>query len=70
VVLEVAPTSVMQMAAPVPGSAPFVVTHDGVQPEGYVYIGANHGASVWGRVDAVAASMPEGYGESGNVVDM
>jgi len=71
-VLEIAPASVMQMAAPgpVPGSAPFVVTNDGVQPEGYVYIGANHGASVWGRVDAVAASVPEGHGDSGNVVDM
>ena len=71
-VLEVAPTAVMQMAAPgpAPGSAPFVVTNDGIQPEGYVYIGANHGASVWGRVDAVAASVPEGHGDSGNAVDM
>ena len=71
-VIEIAPVSVMQMAAqgPVPGSAPFIVTNDGVQPEGYVYIGANHGASVWGRVDAVAASVPEVHGGSGNVVDM
>ena len=63
---------VMQMAAqgPVPGAAPFIVTNEGVQPEGYIYIGANKGAAVWGRADAVAASMLDEHGESGNGADM
>ena len=71
-VIEIAPVPVMEMAAqgPVPGSAPFIITNEGVQPEGYIYIGANHGAAVWGRADAVAASLPEVQGESGNGVDM
>ena len=62
----------MQMAdqGPVPGSAPFIITNEGVQPESYIYIGANHGASVWGRADAVAASLTEVKDESGNVGDM
>ena len=70
--IEVAPAPVLQMAAQgsVPGSAPFIITNEGAQPEGYVYIGANHGASIWGRVDAVAASLPEVLGESGNGADM
>ena len=71
-VIEIAPVPVMQMAAqgPVPGSAPFIITNEGVQPEGYIYIGANHGAAVWGRADAVAGSLPEVHGESGNGADM
>ena len=71
-VIEIAPAPVLQMAAqgPVPGSAPFIITNEGAQSEGYVYIGANHGVSIWGRVDAVAASLPEVHGESGNGGDM
>ena len=44
-VIEIAPAPVLQMAAqgPVPDSAPF--------------IGANHGASVWGRADAVVSEV-------------
>jgi len=71
-VIEIAPAPVLQMAAqgPVPVSAPFIITNEGAQPEGYVYLGANHGASVWGRADAVAESLPEVHGESGNGADM
>ena len=70
--IEIAPAPVLQMAAQgsVPGSAPFIITNEGAHPEGYVYIGANHGASIWGRVDAEAASLPEVLGESGNGADM
>ena len=71
-VMDGVPAPVMQMAAqgPVPGAAPFIVTNEGVQPEGYIYIGANQGAAVWGRADAVAASMLDEHGESGNGADM
>jgi hypothetical protein len=56
---------VMQMAAPLPGPAPLVI--GGVQPEGYIYVGMNHGMSVWGHADVVAASVTELNGEPGNV---
>ena len=71
-IIDGVPAPVMQMAAqgPVPGPAPFIFANEGVQPEGYIYIGANHGAAVWGRADAVAASLPEVHGESGNGADM
>ena len=56
-----------QMAPPgsVPGSAPFIITNEGAQPAGYIYLGANHGASIWGRADAVDASLPAGRGDTG-----
>ena len=58
---------VMQIAAavPLPGQAPLVI--GGVQPEGYIYVGMNHGMSVWGHADVVAASVTELNGEPGNV---
>ena len=71
-IIDGVPAPVMQMAAqgPVPGAAPFIITNEGAQPEGYIYIGANQGAAVWGRADAVAASMLDEHGESGNGADM
>ena len=57
--LENAPVPVMQMAAqgPVPGPAPLIITNGGVHPDGYIYIGMNQGASVWGHADVVASSV-------------
>ena len=55
----------MQMAAPVPVPAPFII--GGAQPEGYIYVGLNHGLSVWGHADVVAASVTELTSEQGNV---
>ena len=48
---------VMQMAAPGPvtGQAPLII--GGAQPEGYIYVGMNHGLSVWGHAEVVAASV-------------
>ena len=50
---------VMQMAAPGPvlGQAPLIV--GGAQPEGYIYVGTNHGQSIWRRDEVVAASVTE-----------
>ena len=59
--IEIPPAPLVQMAAqdPVPGPAPFLVTNEGAQPAGYIYLGTNHGASIWGRADAVEASLRE-----------
>ena len=65
--IEIPPAPLMQMApqGSVPGSAPFIITNEGAQPAGYIYLGANHGASIWGRADAVDASLPAGRGDQG-----
>jgi len=52
-----APTPLMQ--------APLVI--GGVHPEGYIYVGMNHGLSVWGHADVVAASVTDLTSEQGNV---
>ena len=59
--IEIPPAPLVQMAAqdPVPGPAPFLVTNEGAQPAGYIYLGTNQGASIWGRADAVEASLRE-----------
>ena len=65
---EIPPAPLLaQMAPPgsVAGPAPFIVTNQGAQPAGYIYIGDNHGASIWGRADAVEASLPAGRGDTG-----
>ena len=64
---EIPPAPLAQMAPPgsVTGPAPFIVTNQGAQPAGYIYIGDNHGASIWGRADAVEASLPAGRGDTG-----
>ena len=46
-------TSLAQMAAPSTPRAPLII--GGAQPEGYIYVGLNHGLSVWGHADVVAA---------------
>ena len=45
---------VAQMAATATEIPPIIV--GGPQPEGYVYIGGNHGRVVWGSLAAVQAS--------------
>jgi len=45
---------VAQMAATSTATPPFIV--GGPQPEGYVYVGGNHGRVVWGSLSAVTAS--------------
>ena len=50
---------------PVPGQVPLII--GGSQSEGYIYVGMNHGFSVWGHSEVVAASVTELDGESGNV---
>ncbi len=42
------------MAATSTATPPFIV--GGPQPEGYVYVGGNHGRVVWGSLSAVTAS--------------
>jgi len=51
-------SSLAQMAvhgAPSTPKAPLIF--GGAQPEGYLYVGLNHGLSVWGHADIVAASI-------------
>ena len=43
-----------QMAATSTATQPFIV--GGPQPEGYVYVGGNHGRVVWGSLATVTAS--------------
>jgi hypothetical protein len=64
---EIPTAPLVQMAPPgsVAGPAPFIVTNQGAQPAGYIYIGDNHGASIWGRADAVEASLPAERGDTG-----
>ena len=64
-VTSIAAAPLLQMAAPMPAPAPLII--GGVQPEGYIYVGLNHGLSVWGRADVVAASVTELNSEPGNV---
>ena len=64
-VTSIAAAPLLQMAAPMPAPAPLII--GGVQPEGYIYVGLNHGLSVWGRADVVAASTTELNSEPGNV---
>ena len=44
-----------QMTAPSTPRAPLII--GGAQPEGYLYLGLNHGLSVWGHADVIAASV-------------
>ena len=53
------------MAAPPTPRAPLII--GGAQPEGYIYVGLNHGLSVWGHADVVAASVTEADSQQGNV---
>jgi len=64
-VASMAAAPLLQMAAPMPSPAPLII--GGVQPDGYIYVGLNHGLSVWGRADVVAASTTELNSEPGNV---
>ena len=59
-------TSLAQMTlqgTPATHRAPLIV--GGAQPDEYVYIGLNHGASVWAHADIVAASVGD-LGEAGS----
>jgi hypothetical protein len=40
-----------------PTASPLQLIVGGPQPEGYVYVGGNHGRVIWGSMDTVAASM-------------
>ena len=64
---EIPPAPLAQITSPgsVTGPAPFIVTTQGAQPAGYIYIGDNQGASIWGRADAVEASLHDGRGDTG-----
>ena len=64
---EIPPAPLAQITSPgsVTGPAPFIVTNQGAQPAGYIYIGDNQGASIWGRADAVEASLHAGRGDTG-----
>ena len=48
-------SSFAQLAATCTPWAPLITGGD--QPEGYLYVGLNHGLSVWGHADVVAASV-------------
>jgi hypothetical protein len=65
-----AATSLAQMATSTPPTAstpPLIV--GGSQQAGYVYVGSNHGRTIWGSMDTVASSMMEA-GAAGNDVGM
>ena len=65
-----AATSLAQMATstPPPASTPQLIV-GGSQPAGYVYVGSNHGRTIWGSMDKEASSMMEA-GAAGNDVGM
>jgi len=65
-----AATSLAQMATstPPPASTPQLIV-GGSQPAGYVYVGSNHGRTIWGSMDKEAWSMMEA-GAAGNDVGM
>ena len=59
-------TSLAQMtlqAPPATHRAPLIV--GGAQPDEYIYVGLNHGESVWAHADIVAASVGD-VGEAGS----
>ena len=56
---------VMQLAPVDTPPAPLII--GGVQPEGYLYEGANAGISIWGLAELVAASVTD---EAGNAAGM
>ena len=58
-------TSMAQMAAPSTPRAPLII--EGAQPDGCIYVGLQHGLSVRGHADVVAASVTEPGGESGSI---
>jgi hypothetical protein len=65
-----AATSIAQMATSMPPPAPSPpLIVGGSQTEGYVYVGRNHGLTIWGSMDTVASSMMEA-GAAGNDVGM
>lgn len=65
-----AAASIAQMATAAPASpSPRPLIVGGLQPEGYLYVGTNHGQPLWGHESTVAASLMD-TGVAGNEVGM